>query len=490
MNDRIATGIAGLDDVLSGGLPRHRLYLVQGDPGVGKTTLALQFLLAGVEAGERVLYVTLSETKDELAGVAASHGWSLEGLDLFELSEVEKLAVEAEPQSIFPPSELELARTVSRLLEVVEELSPSRVVFDSLSELRLMAGDALRYRRQILALKSHFSGRCCTVMLIDDRTDADGDQQLRSLAHGVIELDRIPADFGSIRRRMQVAKLRGVRFREGYHDYLIREGGIAVFPRLVAAEHRLAGGEDTVLTGVPELDQLLGGGLARGTALLLLGPAGIGKTTVALQFVLAAAERGERSAVYLFDERPSTLVRNVVGERLVRHIEQGRVEVEQVDPAERSPGEFIDLIRRSVEDRGTRTVVIDGLEGFQHAMPGEKHLLLQLHELAAYLGQRGVTTILTKVTHGMMGGGGAGTSGADVSYLADAALLFRYFEHRGAICQAVSVFKKRGGRHERTIREIRIGPDGLSIGPPLDRFRGVLTGVPVYEGERLEAERS
>jgi circadian clock protein KaiC len=477
------TGIVGLDEVLCGGLPRGRLYLVQGAPGAGKTTLALQFLLEGVRAGERVLYITLSETKAELAGVVQSHGWSLDGVELFEFSDAERAGMGVESQSIFHASEVDLHETLRSIFDAVERVTPNRVVFDSLSEMWLLAGDPLRYRRQVLALKSYFADKRATVLLIDDRTGPDSDLQLRSLAHGVIELDRSTGDFGNIRRRVQIAKLRGVRFREGYHDIDIRPGGIVIYPRLVSRPDGKTARPEELSSGVPNLDQLLGGGLPRGFSLLLLGPAGVGKSTIALQYALAACERGEKAAVFMFDERPPTLFQNCVGTKLLPYFEKEQFQLRQVDPGGLSPGQFLHDVRVMAVERGAKVIVIDGLDGFLQAMPNEKHLLLHLHELATFLGQLHVTLVLTKVQHGMMGRDV--TPGVDLTYLSDAALLLRYFEFKGAMRQALSVVKKRGGAHERSIRELRIGANGPEIGPRLEAFHGILTGVPTFHGDAL-----
>jgi len=476
------TGIPGLDDVLGGGMPRNRLYLVQGDPGVGKTTLALQFLIEGVQQGERVLYITLSETQQELEGVSASHGWSLEGIDLFELSAVEELLKEESQQSVFHPAEIELNETTKSLLEVVDRINPKRVVFDSLSELRLLARDALRYRRQILSLKQYFAGKKCTVMLLDDNTADVNDLQLQSIAHGVISLEQKPSDYGIDRRRLRIQKLRGVHFRSGYHDMLIEKGGIQVFPRLIAAEHRGSFLSDTVSSNIPALDNLLGGGLDGGVSALLLGPAGVGKSSVAVQFAVAAASRGDCAALYSFEESPRTLYKRakVLGQNIAELIDKGTVMFQQVDPAELTPGEFSHIVRRAVEENNVKIVVIDSLNGYLNAMPDERFLVLQLHELLTFLGQKGVTTILVVAQHGMIGT--APNSPVDVSYLADTVVFFRFFEHRGEVRQAISVLKRRGGVHERSIRELSMSSEhGIEIGEPLHRFRGILTGTPVVE---------
>lgn len=484
---KLSTGIEGLDDVLSGGLPKGRLYLLQGDPGVGKTTMALQFLLDGAARGERVLYVTLSETRDELGTVADSHGWSLEGVELYELSAIADALSSESVQTVFRSADIELTETTDTFLKKVEEVNPSRVVFDSLSEIRLLAKDPLRYRRQILALKQYFAGSDCTVLLLDDRTAESSDLQLQSIAHGVITMEQTPPAYGIDRRRLRVQKLRGVRFRSGYHDFLIETGGVQVFPRLIAAEHRRGFNQETASSGVAELDSLLGGGLDRGVSSLFIGPAGAGKSTVAVQFAVAAAERGENAALYSFEETLRTLYArsNALNQNVDRFIEAGQIKHMKIDPAELTPGEFSHLVRRDVEQRNLKVVVIDSLNGYLQAMPEDRFLVLQLHELLSYLSLKGVATILVVAQHGMMGSGMS--SPIDVSYLADTVLLFRFYEYRGSIKQALSVVKRRGGSHERTIRELAISEGkGVCLGPSLENFRGVLTGVPILEQQSEE----
>lgn len=478
-----STGISGLDEVLGGGLPRNRLYLVNGNPGSGKTTLALQFLLRGLEDGERVFYITLSETKEELEAVASSHGWELDNIHIFELSALDQILASNAQQSVFHASQVELAEVMQCILTEVDRVAPSRVVVDSVSEVRLLAGDALRYRRQILALKQHFVGRHCTVLLLNDQVADGTDVQLQSLAHGVLQLEHNAPDFGADRRRLRVQKMRGRPFKEGFHDYRVLTGGLKVHPRLVAADHRQDRGIQAVTSGVPSLDQLLGGGIERGTASLLIGPSGCGKSTCATQFAIAAAERGERVAMYIFDERPETLLHRSagLGMDLAGHSASGLISLRQVDPAEMSPGEFAAMVREAVELDGASMVVVDSLSGYLHAMPSERNLLLQLHELLAYLGQKNVTSVLVFAQHGMLGP--APSTPVDVSYLADTVILFRYYEHAGNLRQAISTFKKRGSNHERSIRDFSLGSNGLNIGEPLVHFRGVMTGVPVFEGD-------
>ena len=473
---RASTGIKGLDEILDGGLPLHRLYLIDGEPGVGKTTLALQFLQAGVSAGERAMYVTLAETKNELSAVAVSHGWSLDGISVHELSS--KLALGADDENtIFHPADIELAETMKALLSEIERVGPDRVVIDSLSELRLLAQSPLRYRRQILALKQYFSTRHATVLLLDDRTSSHEDLQLHSIAHGVITLDHLAPVYGGDRRRLRVNKVRGMKVRGGYHDFNIQAGGLLVYPRLVAAEHVAPFAEGTVASGVAELDALLGGGLDRGSSAVFMGPPGSGKSVVATQFAIAAAARGENAAIFAFDETNRTVRARVsrLGMSLDGH--RARVSLQQIDPAEMPPGEFAAQVRRAVEEDGARIVVIDSLNGYLNAMPEEQFLTLQLHELLAYLSQQGVLTILVVAQHGLMG---AVETPIDVSYLADAVLLLRHFESAGRLRKAMSVLKKRGGAHESTIRELFVGPVGLRVGPALERFSGVLSGTPSF----------
>jgi len=487
---RAATGIEGLDDVLGGGLTPERLYLIEGVPGSGKTTLALQFLLEGASRGEPVLYVTLSETEEELRAVAASHGWSLEGLTIRELVPSEESLQPDDHYTMFHPSEVELTETTKKILEDVEAIKPARVVFDSLSELRLLAGNALRYRRQILALKQFFNGRCCTVLLLDDLTSASQDLQVQSIAHGVVRLEQMYPEYGAERRRLIVLKYRGVRFRGGYHDFIIQRGGIEVYPRLVASEHHAEPTMEKVASGIAEMDALLGGGLERGTSTLIVGAAGTGKSSLATKFVAAAAARGQGAALFIFDESVHTLLTRSegVGIDIRRHVESGLVTVRQVDPAELSPGEFAHFIRRAIQERGVSIVVLDSLNGYLNAMPGERFLIIQLHEILTFLGQAGVATILIGAHQGLIGN--AMITPVDASYLADAVILMRYFEARGEVRQAISVVKKRGGAHERSIREFRMHDGRIAVGEPLRDFRGILTGVPIYEGKNEGSDGS
>jgi circadian clock protein KaiC len=478
---RVATGVEGLDDVLGGGLPAHRLYLIEGDPGAGKTTLALAYLREGARQGERGLYVTLSETREELLAVARSHGWSLDGIAVYEMAPSEGDLAADSQNTLFHPSELELSDTTQAVLAEVQRARPTRVVFDSLSEMRLLAQNPLRYRRQILALKQFFIGRQCTVLLLDDRTAGDNDLQLQSLAHGVLSLERRSPDYGVMQRRLQVLKLRGQEFRAGFHDFTIQRGGVRVFPRLVAAEHHREFPTAPVGSGIAELDQLLGGGIERGTSTLVLGPAGSGKSSLLTQYAVAAAARQERAALFLFDESLQTLRARAagLGQELQGPIDAGRVLVRKVDPAELSAGEFANVVRQSVERDGVQIVAIDSLNGFLNAMPDTRYLLLHLHELLTYLSQQGVTSFLTLGQHGLIG---TMSAPLDASYLADAVILLRFFEAGGEVRQSLAVIKKRGGLHERTIREMRLGAGGIRIGEPLREFQGLLTGVPTYTG--------
>lgn len=478
---RVSTGIPGLDDILNGGFPSGHLYLIEGDPGTGKTTVALQFLLEGLRLGEAALYVTLSESKQELEVVAASHGWSLAQLPIYEMAPLQN-EIDPEAQyTIFHPSDVELSDTIASVLKQVDSLAPQRVVFDSLSELRMLAREPLRYRRQILALKRYFSGRKCTVLLLDDRTAAgDDDLQLQSIAHGVLMMQSLERDFGIKRRRLEVRKLRGSRFREGFHDYNIETGRVVVYPRLIAAEHKPGFRREIVSSGVNELDALLGGGLHTGTSTLMIGPAGSGKSTVTMQYVMAAAQQGDCSVMFTFDESLATLLERAkgLGMDFASHTEARTIEIQQIDPAELSPGEFVTRVREAVDQKNVKIIVIDSLNGFLNSMPNEQSLILQLHDLLAYLGQQGVTTIMTLAQHGFVGA--KMDTPVDVSYLADSVLLFRYYEVRGEVKQAVSVVKKRTGGHERTIRELSFGKNGIKVGEALRQFEGVLTGTPRF----------
>jgi circadian clock protein KaiC len=481
---RCTLGIEGLDDVLDGGLPRNRIYLVQGDPGVGKTTLALQFLLEGARLGETGLYITLSETKEELEAVAESHGWKLDTIRLFELSLMkEQLQGETE-STFFHPSEVELNRTAKALLDEVARVNPVRVVFDSLSEMRMLAETPLRYRRQILELKQFFAGRHCTALLLDDRSAGATDLQIESIAHGVVCLHRSTPEYGISRRQLNIQKIRGVKYREGNHDLIIKKGGLVIFPRLIAAEHHAKFKRESFPSGVADLDALLGGGLDRGTGNMFMGPPGTGKSTLAVRFAYAAAKRGEKVLFYIFDEIKETLLARAsqLEIDIQPYLKQGTIEIEQIDPAEISPGELAHKIRRAVLDHKARMIVIDSINGYINAMPQERYLNLQLHELLAFLNQQGVITIMVLAQQGLIG---TMQSTVDLTYLADTVVLFRYFEARGTLKQAVSVIKKRSGNHKRTIHEIIVGKGGVLVGKSLNDLQGVLSGIPSFN-ERIK----
>jgi len=482
VNTQAAMGIGGLDDVLSGGLERGRVFLLEGSPGTGKTTIALQFLRQGAGAGERCLYITLSETEEELRATATAHGWDLQGLELFELVPPENLLDEEQQQSLLYSSDLELGETTRRIFDVFERIRPDRVVLDSLSEIRLLAQSSLRYRRQILALKHYFARQNATVLMLDDLTTDANDKTVHSIAHGVVRLEELAPEYGAERRRLRVIKYRGRRFRGGFHDFAIETGGVRVFPRLVSAEHKRPVDRTVLGTGMTEFDALLGGGVERGSSVLVLGPAGTGKSIMTLTFVRNAIARGERAAMFVFDEERGLLIERAkgLGIDLQAMIDAETLVLEQVDAAELTPGEFSERVRVCVETHGARTVVLDSLNGYQAAMPGENALVLHVHELLQYLNRRGATTFLTVAQHGLVGDM---KSPVDVTYLADTVILLRYFEALGRVRRAVSVVKKRTGPHEDTIREYRLGERGLTLGPPLANFQGVLRGVPVMVGE-------
>lgn len=484
----LATGIPGLDDILRGGFPPNCTYLVSGTPGSGKTTLALQYLLEGARRGEPTLYITLSETRREIEEVARSHHWDLAGITIYELVPTEINLSTDSQLTVFNPSEFELGETTEAMIAEVKRVNPKRIVFDSLSELRLVAQNSLRYRRQILALKQFFAGRDCTVLMLDDCSGSAADDQLESISHGVINLEQLANQYGAERRRLRIVKLRGVSFRGGYHDFTIRRGGLDVFPRLVASEHHAEFPDVDIPSGIDTLDQLLGGGIPAGTSTLLLGPAGTGKSTIATQFAVAAAKRSQRSAMYVFDENVGTFRARSrkLGIAVDAHLDSHLLSVQQIDPAELSTGEFCGIVRRAVEGTDgqgppAKVVVIDSLNGYLNAMPEERYLNAQLHELLAYLGQQGVATLLTVTQSGMMGS--AMTSPVDTTYLADNVILFRFFESRGEVRRALSVVKKRSGKHELTIRELRVTEKGIEIGAPLKNFQGILTGIPKFVGD-------
>jgi len=476
---RSNSGVPGLDEVLHGGLIPHRLYLIDGNPGAGKTTLALQYLIEGVRAGEKCLYVTLSETREELTAGARSHGWSLDGIEIIELIAAEEELHGEGQLTMFHPSEVELTETTRKVIEAIQRVNPSRMVFDSLSELRLLAQSSLRYRRQILALKQFFIGRRCTVIMLDDRTAEGPDLQLQSIAHGVLSLDHAAPPYGRARRELQVLKFRGSDFASGFHDFVIREGGLHVFPRLVAAQHGHNFERSFIASGVKSLDVLLGGGIERGTSTLLVGPPGSGKSTIAMQYTAAAATRGDHAAVFAFEENKSTISARLegMGIEVNEGIGAGKVMIRQIDPTEISPGEFASTVRRSVEENHARVVVIDSLNGYLNAMPQDRFLTAQLHELLSYLSNQGVATFLIVAQSGMMGSNM--TSPVDASYLADSVVMLRFFEHAGQVKKAISVLKKRTGAHEESIRELWFDSQGIHLSEPLLKLRGVLTGVPV-----------
>jgi circadian clock protein KaiC len=479
--DDASTGIAGLDDVLVGGLSRDRLYLLEGSPGTGKTTAALSFLRAGAQNGEATLYITLSETEAELRDTALTHGWDLAGITIFELAPPESLLDEQQQQSLLYSSDLELGETTRLILDAVETTKPSRVVIDSLSEIRLLAQGSLRYRRQVLALKHYFAKHGATVLMLDDLTTESLDKTVHSVAHGVIRLEELAPEYGAERRRVRMIKYRGRRYRGGYHDFTIRTGGLEVYPRLVSSEHRTDFCREPLASGIDGLDDILCGGVERGSSCLILGPAGTGKSLVALYFAISAIKRGERAALFVFDEELGLLYARTkaFGIDLQALVDADRLMIQQIDAAELSPGEFTARVRACVQAQNIRTVIIDSLNGYQAAMPEENFLLLHIHELLQYLNRQGASTFLTVAQHGLVGDMKAPV---DVTYLADTVLLLRYFEAQGEVRRAVSVIKKRSGPHEKTIREYRIGEDGLSVGDPLTGFQGVLRGVPNFVG--------
>ena len=487
LSDRLSTGIVGLDHILKGGVPKSRLHLVEGSPGTGKTTLGLQFLLEGAKRGEKGLYITLSESRDELDAVAESHGWSLASIVIQDLTQSGDSLTDNSGYTVFHPSEVELDETTRAVLDEVERVNPARIVFDSLSEMRMLASDPLRFRRQILALKQYFLTRNCTVLLLDDRTLQNPDRQLESIAHGVIVLEYVPVEYGRQRHSIRVVKMRGVSFQSGSHDFNIETGGIVVFPRL-SPEPRVDPKTGTLSSGQENLDELIGG-LQYGTSTILIGPAGVGKSTLAMMYAASAAERGERAAVYLFDEGIETLYQrtSALGIDIKKHVEAGRIALRQIQLAELTPGELSHMISREVEENGTCLVIIDSVNGYLMATPQERFLTMQFHELLGYLNRNGVASILVVGQYGLVGNM---QTPIDMSFLADSVVLLRYFEADGAVRQAISMLKKRTSDHERTIREYKMGEGGLQLGDPLTDFQGVLTGVPVYSGKpgRLMAD--
>ena len=485
-NARISFGCAGLDKVLYGGLPSGHLYLLEGDPGAGKTTLALQFVSDGIKRGERALYITLSESHSELEFAARTHHLNLGDLEIVELLPDEDDLRPEQQYTVFHPAEVELNDRMQRITKEIRRVKPHRMVIDALSELRMLTKDPLRYRRQILSLKDFMSGQKCTVLLLDDRSSRDTDLQLHSIVHGVVRMDRAPREYGKSRRQVEVVKLRGTPYQEGYHDYKIATGGVIVFPRLVAADSRHEMGFDAISSGIAELDAVTGGGLNRGTSTLLMGPAGCGKTTLAMQWVSCAASRGDSCAIFTFEEGPQTLLTRAegLGMKLRPHVAAGRIGIERVDPAEMSPGELVAKVQDYVEGKDARIVVIDSLNGYLQSMPGEQFLAVHLHELLAYLNNRGVMTLIVLAQAGPVGA--LSPSGIDVSYLADNILLLRYFEAQGEVRQAISTIKKRSGPHEHTIREFKLSSGKIEVGRPPRDFQGVLTGVPTWLGGSKE----
>ena len=479
---RAGTGIEGLDVILHGGLSRNHAYLIQGDPGSGKTTLGLQFCMTGAARGERVLYLTTCETEEEIRHIVRSHGWALDGVTVH-YHDARQCFGEDLQQSVFHPAEVELPKTIEALLAVIDQVDPQRLVIDSLSEIRLLAGDPRWFRRQVLSLKENLASRHCTTLFCDDRLTPD--QPVHSIVHGVVELEQISPHYGPDRRRLRVAKMRAQSFSSGYHDFKIRAGGIDVYPRLIAAEHRAQFEAATFSSGVPELDTLFGGGADRGTGTLLLGPAGTGKSILASQYAVAAAGRGERTAMYIFDERIQTLLGRAkgLGMDLQGQVDAGRVEIRQIDPAELTPGEFSQEVRRAVDERDVRLVILDSLSGYVNAMPDERSLTLLLHELLSYLSQRGVSSLMVMAQHGLPGT--PRHTQFDLSYIADSVLLFHIFEYAGELRKAISVYKRRGGAHEKTLRELQFSPQGIRIGDALRQFHGILSGMPVLSGEGL-----
>lgn len=479
---RLSVGIQGLDDILLGGLNPNRIYLLEGDPGTGKTTLALQFMLAGARRGEKCLYITLSETAEELRAVARSHGWSLDEVTIFELTPPEAKFSPDQYYTLLHPSEVELTETIKMILDRIQETNPDRVAFDSLAEIRLLAQDPLRYRRQVLALKQFFAGRRCTALLLDDLTSRSHELQVHSITHGVIVLERLVREYGAERRRIQITKMRGADFRGGYHDVVMATGGLSVFPRIDIEDTPETAVREMVSSGVPALDALLGDGVQRGTSMLLLGPAGAGKSSLATQYAVAALQRGESAAIYTFDEGRSTLIERSegLGMHLTEYLYSGRLTIESVNAAELSPGHFAHRVRTRVNANAKGVIIIDSLNSYLNAMPAEEFLVIQIHELLAYLNRTGLLSILVMAQQGLVG---QMHSPIDVSYLTDTVVLLRYFEFHGAVKKAISVIKKRSGAHEETIREFKLTPNGIYVGEPLSSFQGVLTGVPVYTGQ-------
>lgn len=488
---RQPTGVVGLDDVLNGGLPANRLYVVEGNPGSGKTTLALQFLREGVRLGQRTLYITLSETLEELNDVAASHSWTVDGIDLLELNMLSERVEEDANYTVYHPSDVELGETLKRIRAEIERLNPERVALDSVSELKILSQTSVRYRREILGLKQFLAGRKCTVLVLDDCTALESEQQLQSIAHGVLRMEREGREYGTTRRQMHIVKMRGVQFQDGRHDFVIQTGGLELYPRLSASGTPSTPSDGSAESGSSQLDALLGGGLDRGSSTLLLGPAGCGKTTLCSHYLLTALKRGEHVACYLFEESRETFLRRSAGFGMdfEPYLVSGNLELVTIDIVALSPGEFSARVRRAVEENQAAFVVIDSLNGYLNGMPSERFLLIHMHELLAYLGQKGVVTLLTIAQHGMLGS--LMHTPIDASFLADTVILLRFFEAAGMVRQAISVVKRRRGAHERTLRELKIGSTGIQVGEVLHDFDGVLTGVPRFRGKnaRLFSDR-
>lgn len=483
ISNRVSSGIAGLDDILAGGFVQNRLHLIEGTPGTGKTTLALQFVFAGRDLGEKTLYVSMSETRSELEAVATAHGWTLDGIELCELVPPDAEYADENRQTMFHSAEVELSETMRRLFAEIDRIKPARIVLDSLSEMRLLAQNPLRYRRQIFALKHFLASRKSTVLLLDDMTSENHDLQLHSIAHCVVTLEQLQLDYGADRRRVRISKMRGVNFRGGYHDYIITTGRLIVFPRLVASEHREKHPKEIAASGSPQLDSLLGGGLRRGTSALLIGPAGSGKSSVALAFAQSAAKRGEQATVFAFDEGTESIQERArgLGMDIMPFRGSHEIDLHEINPAEMSPGEFTSLVRRSVTEQNASVVIIDSLNGLMHSMPEERFLMMELHELLTFLNSKGVLTIMVLAQYGLVG---TMQTPVDVSYLSDAVLVMRFFEAGGRVRKAISVIKKRLGAHEDTIREFRLSGDGLQVGEPLRDFHGIMTGIPAYLGDQ------
>jgi circadian clock protein KaiC len=480
--EKSRTGIVGLDEVLGGGLPKNNLFLIQGKPGTGKTTLSIQFLLEGVREGEKCLYVTFSETKKEIESVARSHDWDISKIDILELSAISEGVGKASYTTLFHPSEIELSKTINIVLDQIKKTKPQRIVFDSVSELRLLAETSLRYRRQMLAFKEFFINQGATVLFLDDLTTEAGDLHVQSIVHGVLLLEKFRAGYGVERRQFHIVKLRGVEFRGGTHDYAILKGGIRIFPRLVSSDHKNTFAHERISTGLKALDDLLGGGLDRGTSNLILGPAGTGKSTISLQCAIAAANQGKKVAIYSFEESPTNLIfrAKTLEMGLQKHLDSGQIILRKIDPAELTPGQFTSLLRETTVVQKAGLIVIDSLNGYVHAMPEQQFLMLQLHELLTYLGNSGVITIMVLAQAGMMGNM---HTPLDLTYLADSVIITRFFEAFGSIKKAISVTKKRTGDHEETLRELKIGKGGISVGPVLAEFAGIFSGMPRYLGE-------